>query len=235
MIIEDYVSFETANLLEEKGFPQLQDNCGYFTTEMIYSRNVDKNGEHHFVHQYPAGVYNKDKYIAAPTLQMAMKFLRKVYGIDIEVRTHYLNRLKPNDVRYYSGKILKDSENVIHTIYSKDTYEEVCEAAIKYCLKNLIKNEYEEGTSNIPVPKTVDEAISTLEKILSDEDREYLLKNGAISMHDSLGRWIRNEWGLWTGSELKDELMNMNKGLNHPDDMSNYIIEEFIKYWNNKL
>ena len=96
------------------------------------------------------------------------------------------------------------------------------------------KEEPEKG-SDIPVPKTVDEAISTLEKILSDEDREYLLENGAISMHDSLGRWIRNEWGLWTGSELKDELMNMNKGLNHPDDMSNYIIEEFIKYWNNKL
>ena len=51
-------------------------------------------------------------------------------------------------------------------------------------------------------------------------------------MHDSLGRWIRNEWGLWTGSELKDELMG--KGFNHPDDMSNYIIEEFIKYWNSK-
>ena len=96
------------------------------------------------------------------------------------------------------------------------------------------KEEPEKG-SEVPVPKTLDEAISTLEKILSDEDREYLLKNGAISMHDSLGRWIRNEWGLWTGSELKDELMSMNKGLNHPDDMSNYIIEEFIKYWNNKL
>lgn len=99
----------------------------------------------------------------------------------------------------------------------------------------MYNKEESESGSDIPVPKTVDEAISTLEKILSDEDREYLLENGAISMHDSLGRWIRNEWGLWTGSELKDELMNLNKGLNHPDDMSNYIIEEFIKYWNNKI
>lgn len=87
----------------------------------------------------------------------------------------------------------------------------------------------EEGSE---IPKTVEEAVTTLERILSDEDREYLLENGAISMHDSLGRWIRNEWGLWTGSELKDELMD--KGFNHPDDMSNYIIEEFIKYWNSK-
>ena len=96
------------------------------------------------------------------------------------------------------------------------------------------KEESEEG-SEIPIPKTVDEAVKTLAKILSKEDRDYLLENGAISMHDSLGRWIRNEWGLWTGSDLKNELMNMNKGLNHPDDMSNYLIEEFIKYWNNKI
>ena len=91
------------------------------------------------------------------------------------------------------------------------------------------KEESEEG-SEVPIPKTVDEAVKTLAKIVSKEDRDYLLENGAISMHDSMGRWIRNEWGLWTGSELKDELMNMNKGFNHPDDMSNYIIEEFIKY-----
>ena len=96
------------------------------------------------------------------------------------------------------------------------------------------KEESEEG-SEVPIPKTVDEAVKTLAKIVSEEDRDYLLENGAISMHHSLGRWIRNEWGLWTGSELKDEMMNMNKGLNHPDDMSNYIIEEFIKYWNNKV
>jgi len=97
----------------------------------------------------------------------------------------------------------------------------------------MYNKEESEKESEIPIPKTIDEAISTLEKILSDEDREYLLKNGAISMHDSLGRWIRNEWGLWTGSELKNELEK--KGLEHPDDMSNYIIEEFIKHWNNKL
>ena len=96
----------------------------------------------------------------------------------------------------------------------------------------MYNKEESEKESEIPIPKTIDEAISTLEKILSDEDREYLLKNGAISMHDSLGRWIRNEWGLWTGSELKNELKK--KGFEHPDDMSNYVIEEFIKYWNNK-
>ena len=89
------------------------------------------------------------------------------------------------------------------------------------------KEESEKG-SEIPIPKTVDEAVKTLAKIVSKEDRDYLLENGAISMHDSMGRWIRNEWGLWTDSELKNELKK--KGFEHPDDMSNYIIEKFIKY-----
>ena len=89
------------------------------------------------------------------------------------------------------------------------------------------KEESEKG-SEIPIPKTVDEAVKTLAKIVSKEDRGYLLENGAISMHDSMGRWIRNEWGLWTDSELKNELKK--KGFEHPDDMSNHIIEEFIKY-----
>jgi hypothetical protein len=94
------------------------------------------------------------------------------------------------------------------------------------------KEESEKG-GEIPTPKTVDESVKTLAKIVSKEDRDYILENGAISVHDSLGRWIRNEWGLWTGSKLKNELKK--KGFEHPDDMSNYIIEEFIKYWNNKI
>jgi len=94
----------------------------------------------------------------------------------------------------------------------------------------MYNKEESEKVSEITIPKTVDEAVKTLAKIISKEDKDYILENGAISMHDSLGRCIRNEWGLWTGSELKDELMN--KGFNHPDDMSNYIIEEFIEYLN---
>ena len=98
--------------------------------------------------------------------------------------------------------------------------------------EGMYNKEEPEKRSEIPIPKTVDEAVKTLAKIVSKEDRDYLLENGAISMHDSMGRWIRNEGGLWTDSELKNELKK--KGFEHPDDMSNYIIEEFIVYWKNK-
>ena len=136
MITEDYVSFETAKLLKEKGFDEITFTWYIGKGKFCVGRNnFDDYHMNHLSNMATAKDKNK---CSAPTLQMAMKWLREVHHIDIEVRTHYLNYLKPNDTRYYSGKILKDSEDVIHTIYSKDTYEEVCEAAIKYCLENLI-------------------------------------------------------------------------------------------------
>ena len=226
MIAEDYVSFEVAKLLKEKGFDE--ETRGY------YPIKGDATGRLMFGSEYNHN--HSQVQISTPTLQMVMKWLRETHNLFV----FPFPQMNTNKfwVEIYQLSDNQEWENLYcESIDLQDypLYEQACEAAVRYCLKNLVKNEDEEEESDIPVPKTVDEAISTLEKILSDEDRDYLLENGAISMHDSLGRWIRNEWGLWTGSELKDELMNMNKGLNHPDDMSNYIIEEFVKYWNNKL
>ena len=79
------------------------------------------------------------------------------------------------------------------------------------------------------IPKNLEEAIEYLNNELSQEDKDYLIKNGAISVHHSLGLWIRNNWNLWNGeSEIKENLYKL--GYTHPDDMSNYIIKEFIKY-----
>ena len=239
MVTEDYVSFETSRLLKEKGFES--DECVAIydlgdNNAFIRDGGIFDNGPEDYLEYQWGEEWRRFGYYLAPTLQMALKWLREKHNLHCVVDYDFvlgwycqITSLKET-VEY-------DYEEMKHYHPEKDngfsSPEEACEAAIRYCLNNLIKNEDEEEESDIPVPKTVDEAISTLEKILSDEDREYLLKNGAISMHESLGRWIRNEWGLWTGSELKNELKK--KGFEHPDDMSNYIIEEFIKYWNNKI
>lgn len=52
---------------------------------------------------------------------------------------------------------------------------------------------------------------------------------GAIT-HMGIGRWMRNEWGLWS---KEGELYKWFKslGINHPDDMSAIILDSFYRYW----
>lgn len=122
MIQEDYVSFETAKLLKEKGFdyPTLR----YYYDEdgdLLFSAWRVDNGKNGFV---------------APTLQMAMKWLRKVHYIFIRPNTNFLY-----PIRYYCeifcyGDNLKTQQDV--TTENFESPEEACEAGIKYCLENLI-------------------------------------------------------------------------------------------------
>lgn len=80
----------------------------------------------------------------------------------------------------------------------------------------------------IKIPTNLKEAIEELDKELPEDSKEYILEHGALSVHHSLGRWIRNTWGLWKDSELKQNIQNL--GYEHPDDISNFIIEEYIKH-----
>ena len=80
------------------------------------------------------------------------------------------------------------------------------------------------------IPNNLEEAIKELDKELLDEDKDYLLEHGALSVHHSLGRWIRNTWELWDDEDNKLKTSLKKLGYNHPDDMSNYIIEKYIEY-----
>ena len=85
----------------------------------------------------------------------------------------------------------------------------------------------------IDIPKNMDEVFEFFDKELTSEDKEELIKYPAISFHNFLGRWIRNNFGLWEEqSELKAWLID--KSFTHPDDMSNYIIEEYQKHLKNE-
>ncbi len=145
MVQEEYVSFETARLLKEKGFQQKEDNSGYHTTEMVYGLHASKDGSHHFAHRYPAGAYNFDSYICAPTLQMAMRWLREVKGlVIIPDYCRLLYYPTPYYFHIYTttgdngGRDSDKSPADPYYDYKYKTYEEACEAAIKYCLEKLI-------------------------------------------------------------------------------------------------
>jgi hypothetical protein len=87
MITEDYVSFEVAKLLREKGFDCKTEHSVWYVIKQF------STGCHWNACTYKVGditrEYNDDCCIPMPTHQMAMKWLRekhKLYiGINIEV------------------------------------------------------------------------------------------------------------------------------------------------------
>ena len=119
MITEDYVSFETAKLLKEKGFDEPTDKQ-YNVAKEVGDYNITDRSR------------NPERYIDAPTLQMAMKWLREVHTIIIEPHHQYRKE-------WYT---IISSENPlgigVYTTSTFNTYEEACEEAIQYCLENLI-------------------------------------------------------------------------------------------------
>ena len=123
MITEDYVSLETAKLLKEKGFIVPYDSF----------RGVYINGE--FLRRNPGQGYlwnMGDEIIEVCSLQMAMKWLREAHNIAIETEWEHLW------YAYIKPMTSKPSEEDCFQCESSK-YEEACEAAIKYCLTNLIK------------------------------------------------------------------------------------------------
>lgn len=127
MITEDYVSFEIAKLLKKKGF-----RC---TTLHYY---YDKDGDLLFS-AWNIGA-SKNEFVA-PTLQMAMKWLREVHNYYIQVMLD--SWACGRHIGYYVviQKTDSDFEMMLQDAVDEvfyQTYEEACEEAIKYCLEYLI-------------------------------------------------------------------------------------------------
>jgi len=119
-ISEDYCSEELSGMLMEKG---------YIGATNAY---LDKD----------------DLKVEQITLQSAMKWLREVHRIHIEICLYKTSEddIEPKKSRktpYYTFGVWDSvtgynvDERLINDFIG-DTYEQACEAAIKYCLENLI-------------------------------------------------------------------------------------------------
>lgn len=142
MITEDYVSFETAKLLKEKGFDEATHQyyraITYLGTEAnsICIKSLDGIEDepfHNSVYGFDFKGEDSGEY-ACPTLQMTMKWLRKNYNIHIEPRYFPM----PNIYRYVIIHSSFTNKNIDSHPQYFNTYEEACECAIRYCLENLI-------------------------------------------------------------------------------------------------
>lgn len=125
-ITEDYVSYEVARLLQEKGFDEVCFACyEYFISGVTLYRGwmFEYKGE---------SVRNTDERVKCPTLQMAMKWLREVHNFHVDIATSGEN---------WESHII-ELENLSYmddgSIPICKTYEQAAEEAIKYCLEHII-------------------------------------------------------------------------------------------------
>jgi hypothetical protein len=142
ILCEDYVSFETAKLLKEKGFPQeydiyhsmvyneedYEDECE--VQRMVIETKLVKAGT---LFSYPVGVPEPKCY--CPTLQMAMKWLRVVHNVDICAFPCYYNYNSWG----YDCQIFKNKDLLLSLTqfsFFEEAVETAIEAALKYYLEN---------------------------------------------------------------------------------------------------
>lgn len=131
MITEDYCSYELSKLLKEKGFDWMCN--GYYNKD-------DENSEPYFGDGEGADNWNnqapsvKDLWCSAPTHQMAMKWLREVHKIFVEVAVCIDTN---GDYHYHSMALDKICEYILPSIGTYDTYEEAVESTLKYVLEKF--------------------------------------------------------------------------------------------------
>jgi hypothetical protein len=116
-ITEDYVSFETAKLLKEKG---MDISC--------FNHYVQKNNND-----------GTSEAVTVCTLQMAMKWLREEKNIFIDICT-----LSPL-VYIYRVCLISDTTGYFYEDYACEegerfmSYKEAVEFALDYCLNNILE------------------------------------------------------------------------------------------------
>jgi hypothetical protein len=132
MITEDYVSLETAKLLKEKGF---DSPCTVWYAESTSYWGGDPSGDRTYrTVQYDDKNKSNPRYkllFYIPTLQMAMKWLREVYGLFIRITEDMTGKV-------FEWSVYQKNYGCKASTYVEDSYEDACESAIKYCLENLI-------------------------------------------------------------------------------------------------
>ena len=125
MIKEAYCSFEVSKLLKEKGFDE--PCCGRYSIRSkefhLDCTKMCNNG----------GLFE----CAAPTHQMAMAYLREKYGIFIAINNDDL------DFNWQCYDLINRGSTLDPKILSESYggfkhYEDAVEAALKFCIKNLI-------------------------------------------------------------------------------------------------
>lgn len=127
MVTENRVSLEIAKILKEKGFNEDTDFIYYYYEEddgWCYERLL------------PDEMFDSEKMLHCPTHQMVMKWLRQTYEIQIDIESAFWSLLSSQKWRY--AWKCQTVEMIRRSDFVFDIYERAVEAALEYCLDQLI-------------------------------------------------------------------------------------------------
>ena len=153
MIKEAYCSFEVSILLKEKGFNESTRLVWY---EHLPSSNATHNSEigkpkrdyfyweeegerdSLWTNNFPVPSYISGEVYSCPTHQLAMAWLREEKNIFIVIEPHAYNYIDEKNSSYDYSLWIGDNYYENPSKEDFPSYEETVEAALKYCLENLI-------------------------------------------------------------------------------------------------
>lgn len=142
-------------------------------------------------------------------------YLEYETGISFETN-YFLSSDSPKDLS--NNNDFLNSKIISITISESDSVTE----------NNYTYYEYLDGTY---IPRNIDETYSELDRLLKRTEKRKLLKMSEdeflSSQHFTLGKYIRNEWGLWKYSRLYDYFKRNQ--LTHPDDISTVILKYYYR------
>lgn len=137
MITEDYVSFETAKLLKERGFEYNSDESYWLIDADNKMYWISRIGAYDYVDAPTESFQRPKNGYQVITQAMAMKWLREMGWFICIIPLSFYCGEKVSRFGYniWAGDNLEIDE---FDTPKFNTYEEAAEAAIKYCLEKLI-------------------------------------------------------------------------------------------------
>jgi hypothetical protein len=88
--------------------------------------------------------------------------------------------------------------------------------------------------NGIYIPRNIEDCFKQLDKLLSNADIQQIKnlkdKSETIKYHHNFGLWIRNNWGMWSGSRF--QLYMLDRIKTEPDGMSSIILEFYWEWLN---
>jgi len=157
---------------------------------------------------------------------IAFKAARKIrlwlknYGIEV------LNVAGPRASK--DPEIYQDTVDILETAFYIDLID-ISQPPAFFVPKRMRK-----GTRSGNTPQTVDQAVTRLMSDLSLRDRARIAKlkdEQLVALYFSLGEYIRNAFGLWSGNKQLIESCRALSGIRdlREDDASAFIIKELLR------